>query len=569
MAYLKKGMRVGFNAMMAAQRAYIIEGERPSRFGLFIPKVFVRGIRDLGYRSTGGAIAELIDNAIQACADRVDILFGYEGTASGKKPTQLAVVDNGHGMEPAMIRIAMMWGGTHRENDRTGLGRYGYGLPCASVSLGRRFTVYSRSESGPIHAVTLDLDELMAGSYTDTLGEIIVSPSVEAKLPSFVVDHLDQAYPAGWTSGTVVVIEKLDRLEWVTIQGLRDNLCRQFGVTYHKLRGETALYVDSRFVEPIDPLFLTPEFLFYALDEDRAQAFDPVGVEAHDPASGAYLGTVTLRYAWLPPSFGSIDNERDAVGVNANARFPIIKDCHGVIFSRNGRLIDVQTRTPWTTFINNDRYIKVEVEFSASLDEAFGITTSKQQVTISPFAWDLLHQAGLPKAIEQLRTKVKQAKLDRRIAALAPPAGKRRISERAMSAAMGMSKDDVGYAQWGLDLRVSPYRTEFEHVPGSAFFRKDWSHGACTLHINTAHRFYTDLYDGPASTLEVRSALEVVLFSIGDIALDQRQKSDGKLADELVSWSRRLDQALEMLASHLGDAEQQDVGDRVLADSLS
>ena len=307
----------------------------------------------------------------------------------------------------------------------------------------------------------------------------------------------------------------------------------------------------------------------YALDEDRAQAFDPIRVEARDPASRAYLGAITLRYAWLPPSFGSIDKERDAVGVNANARFPIIKDFHGLIFSRNGRLIDVQTRTPWTTFINNDRYIKVEVEFSASLDEAFGVTTSKQQVTVSPYAWDLLLQAGLPKAIEQLRTKVKQAKLDRRVAALAPPAGERRLSERAMSAAMGMGKNDVGSAQWGFDLRVSPYRTEFEHAPGTAFFRMDRSHGARTLHINTAHRFYTDLYDGPASTSEVRSALEVVLFSIGDITLDPQQKSDGKLAGELVSWSRRLDQALEMLASHLGDTEQQDVGDGVTADSLS
>ena len=559
----------GFQAVIAAQRAYTTAGERRSRFGLMVPEAFIRGIRDLGYRSNGDAIAELIDNAIQAYADRIDVLFGYEGTTSGKKPTQLAVIDNGHGMETAMIRMAMMWGGTHRENDRSGLGRYGYGLPCASVSLGRRFTVYSRVDDGPIYAVTLDLDDLTAGAYTDALGDIVVPASAAADLPDFVAHHVGQIHPAGWASGTVVVIEKLDRLEWATTQGLRDNLCRHFGVTYHKLRGEAALYVEGRFVEPIDPLFLTPEFQFHGLDEDRAHAFDPIRVEARDPASGAYLGAIKLRYAWLPPSFGSIDKERDAVGVNANARFPIIKDFHGVIFSRNGRLIDVQTRTPWTTFINNDRYIKVEVEFSASLDEAFGVTTSKQQVTVSPFAWDLLLQAGLPKAIEQLRTKVKQAKLERRVAALAPPAGERRLSERAMSAAMGIGKNDVGSAQWGLDLRVSPYRTEFEHLPGAAFFRMDRSHGARTLHINTAHRFYTDLYDGPASTSEVRSALEVVLFSIGDIALDQQQRSDAKLTEELASWSRRLDQALEMLASHLGEAEQQDVGDGVSRDSLN
>ena len=83
------------------------------------------------------------------------------------------------------------------------------------------------------------------------------------------------------------------------------------------------------------------------------------------------------------------------------------------MFSRNGRIVDVQPRTPWTTFINNDRYIRVEVEFSAALDEAFGITTSKQQVSLSPEMWDHLRVAGLPKAIEHLRSKVRAAKSER------------------------------------------------------------------------------------------------------------------------------------------------------------
>jgi hypothetical protein len=120
----------GFGTVLAAQREYAESRERKSRFGLMVPEAFVRGIRDLGYRSNGEAIAELIDNSIQAYADRIDILFGYDGSTSEKKPTQVAVIDNGHGMEAAMIRMAVMWGGTHRENDRSGLGRYGYGLPC-------------------------------------------------------------------------------------------------------------------------------------------------------------------------------------------------------------------------------------------------------------------------------------------------------------------------------------------------------------------------------------------------------------------------------------------------------
>ena len=99
----------------------------------FTRDAFVRGIRDLGYKSNPNALAELVDNSVQAGSDRVEVFFGYDGGKSDKKPNQIAVLDNGHGMEPDMIRAAVTWGGTHREGDRTGFGRYGYGLPSACV----------------------------------------------------------------------------------------------------------------------------------------------------------------------------------------------------------------------------------------------------------------------------------------------------------------------------------------------------------------------------------------------------------------------------------------------------
>lgn len=556
----------GFGPLLAVQRAYAERSGARTKFGLMVPEAFVRGIRDIGYRSNGDAVAELIDNALQAYADRVDVLFGYDGTPSSKKPMQLAVVDNGHGMEPAMIRMAVMWGGTHRENDRSGLGRYGYGLPCSSVSLGRRFTVISQVGGGDLYAVELDLDAITAGAYTDAAGDIVVPKPKRAELPPFVAAHIAEAYPDGWTSGTVILIDKLDRLEWSTAQGLRENLCRQFAVTYHKLRGEAAIYVDNTYVEPVDPLFLTPDFHLHDLDEDRAQPFDPVRVEVRSPENGAYMGAIVLRYAWLPPSFGSIDKSRDAVGLNANARFSILKDYHGLIFSRNGRLIDVQTRTPWSSFINNDRYIKVEVEFSATLDEAFGVTTAKQQVTVSAFIWDLLREAGLPKAIEQLRIKVKEAKVQRRLDALAPEPGRRRLSEEAMSAARDLGLGQPSRAEGEADLRSTAYKVEFEHAPGRAFFRIERRHGARTMHLNTAHRFYADLYDGPTTTPEIRSALEVLLFSLSDVILDAGEADQSRSHAQVGAWSKRLEAALDMMANRLRLGDDLDQADPAWSD---
>lgn len=549
------------DAALEAQRAYVEQISTSGfRFGLTVPEAFVRGIRDLGYRSNAAALAELVDNAIQAQAERVDVILGYDGGRSEKKPTQVAIVDDGHGMEPGMIRLAVMWGGTHRENDRKGLGRYGYGLPCSSVSVGRRFTVYSKTPGAEVFAVTIDLDAISAGAYSDGRGDIVVPIPQKAALPPFVTAHIDEAFPQGWRSGTAVVIEQLDRLEWSTTLGLRENLLRQFAVTYHKLRSEVALYVDGAFVEPVDPLFTSPGFRLHDLDEDRAHAFKPVRIEVRHPETGAVDGVIALRFAWLPPSFGSVDKRRDAVGINANARFPIMKEYHGVIFSRMGRLIDVQTRTPWTSFINNDRYIKVEIEFSATLDDEFGVTTSKQQVTVSPRIWDLLREYGLPKAIEQLRNKIKEAKLERRQAMLTPASGATRVSENAMQSLA--RRHDVGEAvQLMLSLRPQGYRLSLEHRPEAPFFRVAIDGAERVLHLNCAHRFFQDLYDGPGSTPELRSALEVLLFCIGDTILAADEPARHIHESAVRSWSRRLEAALAMLEEHLGSIDDADLPD--------
>lgn len=547
----------GISSALAAQRDYSRARQAIGKFGLMVPEAFVRGIRDLGYRSNGDAIAEFVDNSIQAYADRVDVLFGYDGTSSNRKPTQLAIVDNGHGMEPDMMRMAVMWGGTHRENDRVGLGRYGYGLPCAAVSLGRRFSIFSKTAMSEMHRVTVDLDALAHGDYNDASGEITVPPAVESPLPHFVDDFLREHCAGDWFQGTVILVEKLDRLEWSTTQGLKDNLGRQFGVTYHKLRGEAAIYLDGQFVEPIDPLFLTPGFALFDSDDDRAHALDPMRVEVRDPVTGDHAGVIILRYSWLPPSFGSVDKRRDAVGLNANARFAILKDYHGLIFSRNGRLVDVQAKTPWTSFINNDRYIKAEIEFSATLDEAFGVTTSKQQVTVSAAIWDQLRMAGLPKAIEQLRSKVREAKMARRVAALAPERGRARLSERTMSDSRQLAQ--ASEVQLDLGLKLTPYNLQFENRAGAPFFRVDRHAAARSLYLNTTHRFFTDIYDAPASTDELRAALEVFLFSFGDVLLSNDQSQDDG-SEQVRRWSQRLECALAVMATHLANGDDQDVG---------
>ncbi|WP_353843298.1 ATP-binding protein [Mesorhizobium sp.] len=115
-------------------------------------------------------------------------------------------------MAPEMLRLAMMWGGTHRENDRAGLGRYGYGLPSSAVSIGRRFTIVSKVAGGQLFAVTLDLDALDAGKYRNSAGDVALPSARRARLPAFINEYLRRTFPEdgileqSWSSRSSTVL---------------------------------------------------------------------------------------------------------------------------------------------------------------------------------------------------------------------------------------------------------------------------------------------------------------------------------------------------------------------------
>src|SRR3954470_10849086 len=134
---------------LRAQRQ-LIEKLEADHFGwdLMIGDAFVRGMRDIGYKSTAFALAELGDNSIQAGATKIDVVFGFD---KGAKPTKLAIVDNGYGMQPKMVGASLIWGAGTRMENRDGFGKYGYGLPSASVSQCFRVEVYSKTADGQWH----------------------------------------------------------------------------------------------------------------------------------------------------------------------------------------------------------------------------------------------------------------------------------------------------------------------------------------------------------------------------------------------------------------------------------
>jgi hypothetical protein len=400
-------------------------------FGLVLADAFVKGMRDIGYKNTGTAIDELIDNAKQGEAKNVHVLLGYED--SQKKPAKLAIIDDGHGMDPMMIRASVLWGGTHRHNDREGFGRYGYGLPSACVSVGQRYTVYSLVEGGAWHKVTIDIKDIEAHFKKGNAGHYTAPEPDTAELPDWVTEYVAKHFGT-LAHGTIVVIENIDRISYRTTQNLREFFLQHFGVTYRNVIREMRLFVDGKKVDAIDPLFITPGARFYDIDEDHAEALPPMNIEVKDRETKESAGVIKVRFSYMPPTFLRVPEDKLKGRGKNNPRFPIRKENNGIIVLRAGRQIDVaRSQCPWTTFQNNDRYIGIEVDFPPTLDEEFSITTSKQQVVLSPRMWDILEENGVYDAINQLRRRF--AKDSKAVEVERDAEDGERASEAAMEAA--------------------------------------------------------------------------------------------------------------------------------------
>jgi len=555
-------------------------------------------MRDIGYKSTAFAMAELIDNAIQAAATKIDVVFGFDG---GAKPTQIAVIDDGHGMEPTMVRASLVWGAGTRAENRSGFGKYGYGLPSASVSQCHRVEVYSKTEEGSWHHAYLDIDEIKDGDWTENGGRIEMPKEKVGDPPAFVIDFLKKH--KRWDSfsqGSVVVWGgDLDRIDYKQREALKSNLLTHLGLIYRNYLVATPMTVDGEPVQPCDPLFLTPGFRYFDLDADRAAALPSATVEVKDKKTGEVLGLMRVRYSLMPPTFfrkPEAKNTNKPGRGQTNERLEIADANNGVIFTRNGRQIEVVRPPRSFSNINatTDRFWAIEVDFDATLDEMFAITTSKQQVRPDERVWDMLKDTAkmfeaigtmrsmYKKAAGQVASQIEADKRTHRASVEAVEAAEKfrttprpqRTPARTQEATDNLKQAATRRAgQSGLEpaavereleaARQGKDRTvETEDLPGAPFFRVVQEGGTRILYLNVAHPFFTDLYDGPGSTPHLRASLEVLLWTVGDPECDAQPGSDRRIfyeTERSTVWSPSFARALQSLSTiDLGTVESDD-----------
>ena len=346
-------------------------------------KLAVMAMRDNGYQNAAYAVAELIDNSLQAGATAVELLCRERRERVTKRDRwaieNVAVLDDGSGMDAETLQMALQFGNGTRLDDRSGIGRFGMGLPSASISQCKRVDVWTW-QHGPEQALHnyIDLDEVEAGLQTG-----IPEPE-ESPLPEV---WLAAGRTIGRT-GTLVVWSNLDRCMWrsgTTIinrsEAIIGRMYRLF-ISQNRARLRMAAFDDpnapriDRFAEANDPGYLiVPSSTPSPFDETAM--FEPHGDRWEETIQVELDGKtheVQLRFS-IATSEARIRSDGRDPGRTDYGRHA--KSNMGVSIVRASRELDLDL-TLVDKSDTRERWWGVEIQFPPALDEVFGVTNNKQ-----------------------------------------------------------------------------------------------------------------------------------------------------------------------------------------------
>ena len=359
------------------------------------PQLAIKAMRSSGFKNTDRAIAELIDNSIQAGLTtnsdftQVEVLCiesTVTGRRRGKRITEIVVCDNATGMSPDLLQNSLMFGqGTNlTPNRQKGIGKFGMGLPNASISQCKTVEVYSW-QNNQCFFTYLSIDEIEQGIMRD-----VPQPQMK-ELPKKYVDMLDLK-PS--SSGTMVVWRDLDRVTWARHKAFFSNSEFLIGLIYRRFIADEKVKIrfaacyetnsgrlelqHEMFVKPNDPMMLMegtaapePYSKEAAFEEQKS---DEVWIDL--PEGGKSL--VNLRFSVAKNEVRRKTGGGRAAGDTTIGKY-VAKNL-GVSVVRAGRELEMN-RTWDNPSDPTERWWCVEIEFQPELDDILGVTNDKQAAT--------------------------------------------------------------------------------------------------------------------------------------------------------------------------------------------
>jgi len=384
----------------------------------------IESLRDNGYNNTAYALAELIDNSLQAKATRVEVGFFETQPKTGSRRSytvsEISVWDNGTGMDTDTLRLAMQFGGGNHRHDKDGMGKFGMGLPNSSISQCKRVEVWSWQNGGKAGYTYLDVDEMKNGSL-----ENIPDPK-ECEIPEKYQRALFSQRPE---SGTLVIWSKLDRLSWKTGQSiyrhcelLVGRMYRNFiskddikiqSTTYREDRYEQLGVIKTEEFKANDPMYLKKNTSLPVLPGNyKNEAFfelvdeEVVSVEYIDENGEPKRDDVTITTSMVKKSVAD-KILKNIVGKLGGTKWG--KHCKqniGVSIVRaNRELVLRDSFLSSALRESKGRFIGIEISFPPTLDSVFGVTNNKQDaIKLIPYDMGAISsQAGFDSEQEYFR----------------------------------------------------------------------------------------------------------------------------------------------------------------------
>ncbi len=486
---------------------------------------FIQATRDSGYKGTYSAVSELVDNSLQAGAKhvRVNVLVSADDP---HHPIQIGVLDDGCGMDRATLRQALRFGGSSRFNDREGLGRYGMGLPNSSLSQARRVEVFTWQNGSKALYSYLDVDEIAGAGMTEV-------PMPQAKaIPQTFAGAIGK-------SGTLVFWSRCDRLSNGRVSTIAHKLGKALGRIYrYFIWNGTEIIINGERVQAWDPIFLQGQN-----GGGSASMFgEPICYEVEAPSSNGEakeIGKVTVTFSELPiHKWHALSNEEKRTRGIANGA--------GVSIVRANREIDFG----WF-FLgdkrreNYDDWWRCEIRFDPVLDEAFGITHTKQQIRPQEYLNEIL-SSDIETMAKALNGRVRSAHLrlkegERSRDAEDIAAKKDRFLQPLPSAS---NQEDEGVANQiareHRDLKADlereaanglEYRICTAKMRETLMFCCARKNGHLVLVLNPDHPFYREVYEpltdeSRPDAKEVKRKLDLFLLAAARAEAMNSRKSD-------------------------------------------
>lgn len=324
----------------------------------------ITALRQIGY-SLEQALADIIDNSINAAASNVLVRFLHDGS----NLVAVAVADDGHGMSEVELYDAMRFGSVEKDSPDT-LGKFGMGLKLASLSHAQSLTMFSRSNCAAA-ARRWTTEGIQSGWLCERLKRQAAAQILDRPWGPLDLSH----------SGTIVLWENIDRLPnhrsglRYTLSTLERRLKLHLGLCFHQFleSGSVSIMLDQLLVDrpsqgvqaSIAPL--NPFGYSHSGDSEFPKVLS---------AEIAEVGHLSLEAHIWPPNCQTTEYK---LGGRAAAR-------QGFYFYRNRRLIQAGG---WNGLVQDDSephgsLARIKVDLPLEYDDHFGINVQKSKVLVPP-----------------------------------------------------------------------------------------------------------------------------------------------------------------------------------------